>query len=103
MARRKKYVDPNQGKYIREPQYILENGRIIENGEIIKVAGEHGSKFYFIGHVTNTENNAEWIDCFQLENGVMCGWRSFKPDRIKPLPKKRIKRSKNSDKNHNYS
>lgn len=89
MARRKKYVDPTAGKYIREPQYVLEGGRVIENGEIIKIYGEHGSKFRFLEHVINTENGAEWVDCFQLQNGLNAGWRSFRPDRIKPLPKKR--------------
>ena len=91
MARRKKYVDPTAGKYFRQPHYMLETGRIIEHGEIIKIAGEHGCKFKFLEYVKNNENNAEWIDCFQLHQGISSGWRSFRPDRIKPLPKKRRK------------
>jgi hypothetical protein len=39
--------------------------------------------------VVNLENNAEWIDCFELHQGVPSGWRSFKKDRIKLIPKKR--------------
>lgn len=91
MARRKKYVDPNAGKYFRQPYYTLDTGRTIEHGEIIKIAGEHGCKFKFLEYVKNNENNAEWIDCFQLHQGISSGWRSFRPDRIKPLPKKRRK------------
>ena len=89
MARRKKYVNPNDGKYIRSSNYTLEGGRIIEYGEVIKISGEYGNKFRFLEHVINVENNAEWIDCFQLHNGIPSGWRSFKPERIKPLPKRR--------------
>lgn len=92
MGRRKKYIDPTQGKYSRTSSFVLEGGRIIETGEIIKIVGEHGSKFKFIEHVINNENNAEWIDCFQLQNGIASGWRSFRPSRIKPLPKKRTKK-----------
>ena len=89
MGRRKKYVSPIQNKFHREPSITLENGRVIESGELIKISGEHGGKFRFLEHVRNIENGAEWIDCFQIERGMVCGWRSFRPDRIKPLPKKR--------------
>jgi hypothetical protein len=80
-------------KYYREPFFTMENGRVIEQGEIIKISGEHGSKFKFLEFVRNTENGAEWIDCFELRQGVLSGWRSFRCDRIKPLPKKRGRRS----------
>lgn len=89
MGRRKKYVSPVGDKYSRESHYALESGRVIEHGEIIKIDGEHGCKFKFLEHVRNVQNDAEWIDCFELRNGVPSGWRSFRPDRIKPLPKKR--------------
>lgn len=93
MARRKKYVSPIPNKFHREPQYTLEGGRIIEHGEIIKIHGEHGSKFKFIEHVVNKETGVDWIDCFEIRQGVMSGWRSFRCDRIKPLPKKRVKKN----------
>lgn len=94
MARRKKVVSPLAHKYERHQQYALESGRVIEHGEIIKISGEHGTKFRFLEHVINIDNGAEWIDCFELHQGVASGWRSFKPDRIKPLPKTRRKRLK---------
>lgn len=91
MGRRKKYVNPVADKFHREQSFTLENGRVIEHGEEIKIAGEHGCKFKFLEFVRNNENGAEWIDCFELRQGVPSGWRSFRPDRIKPLPKKRRK------------
>lgn len=93
MGRRKKYVSPITNKFSRKQEYVLENGRRIEHGEIIKISGEHGSKFKFLEHVINIENGAEWVDCFQIERGMVSGWRSFRPDRIKPLPKKRARKS----------
>lgn len=95
MGRRKKYAPLIPNKYVREQEYTLDTGRTIEHGEIIKISGEYGSKFKFLEHVVNTENGAEWIDCFELRNGVNSGWRSFRPDRIKPLPKTRRRRTKN--------
>ncbi len=93
MGRRKKYVSPIQNKFHREQFFTLESGRVIEHGEVIKITGEHGSKFRFLEHVTNIETNVDWIDCFELRQGIASGWRSFRCDRIKPLPKKRRPRS----------
>lgn len=103
MAKKKTIVSPNSHLYSRKPYYTTPEGRFIESGEIIKIVGEWGGKFKFVEHVVKNDSGAEWIDCFQIENGVMCGWRSFKPERIKPIPKKRNKKPKNSDKYHNYS
>lgn len=89
MPRKKKVVSPLSKRFVREPSITLESGRVIESGEVIKISGEHGTKFRFLEHVINSENDAEWIDCFELHQGVACGWRSFKKDRIKPIPKKR--------------
>ena len=94
MGRRKKVISPNSVLYHRVPQYEMPDGRIIEKDEIIKIRGEHGGKFKFHEHVTRTDSGIEWIDCFELRGGVLCGWRSFYPDRIKPLPKSRRKRRK---------
>lgn len=88
MGRRKKYVSPIKNKFDRKQEYMLETGRTIEHGETIKITGEHGGKFRFLEHVTNIETGAEWIDCFELHQGIPAGWRSFRCDRIKPLPKK---------------
>lgn len=92
MGRRKKVVSPYSHLYSRTPYYEMPDGRVIEHGEIIKISGEWGGKFKFLEHVVRTDNGVEWIDCFEVIKGVSSGWRSFRPDRIKPLPKKRRKR-----------
>jgi hypothetical protein len=92
MGRRKKYTAPIPDKFHREPRYVMETGRVIENGEIVKIHGEHGSRFRFLEHVVNKENGIEWIDCFEMRQGIVSGWRSFRCERIKPLPKKRRER-----------
>lgn len=94
MGRRKKIISPYAGLYHRVPYYVMPDGRTIEKDEIIKIKGEHGGKFKFLEHVTRTDSGIEWIDCFELRGGVLCGWRSFYPDRIKPMPKPRRKRMK---------
>lgn len=94
MPRRKKVVSPNQDIYNRIPHFTMPDGRVIEKDEIIKIKGEHGGKFKFLEHVTRTDSGIDWIDCFELRGGVLCGWRSFRTDRIKPMPKTRRKRRK---------
>lgn len=94
MPRRKKVVSPNQDIYNRVPHFTMPDGRVIEKDEIIKIKGEHGGKFKFLEHVTRTDSGTDWIDCFELRGGVLCGWRSFRTDRIKPMPKTRRKRRK---------
>lgn len=92
MSRRKAVKSPNAHLYSRSPYYIMPDGRIIERDEIIKIKGEHGGKFKFYEHTVRTDSGIEWIDCFELRGGVLAGWRSFYPDRIKPLPRSRRKR-----------
>lgn len=94
MTKRKLTVSPNAGLYRKESSYTMPDGRVIEDGEIIKIVDEWGSKFKFKEHVQRTDNGVEWIDCFQIIGGQLAGWRSFKPDRIKPMPKKREKKKK---------
>lgn len=90
MGRRKKsnIVDP----FIRTPEMVTESGKTVVQGDIIKIIGVWGTKFRFYNHVTNPNNNVSWIDCVELEKGVGCGMRSFYPERVKALPKKRGKR-----------
>ena len=79
-----------------ERSYELQVGnRTILSGEIIKINGEHGAKFKFISLITNKETGVTWIDCFELDRNTASAWRSFKPDRIKPMPIKRGKRNVN--------
>jgi hypothetical protein len=94
MARRKNVVSPLAHLYHREPTYTTPEGRVIEPGEVIKIKGIWGIKFKFKEYVRRTDSGAEWIDCFELEKGQLCGHRSFRPDRVKPMPKSRRKRKK---------
>lgn len=89
--RRKSDVAPS---YFETVPYMEVNGFPIQAGEIIKINGEWGSKFKFIGITTNTLTGASWVDCFEIIGGVASVFRSFKQDRVKRIPKrgKRAKR-----------
>lgn len=92
MGRRKKYkvVDP----FIREESFVTETGKTVNKDDIIKIKGVWGTKFKFQHFVTNPKTGVSWIDCFELQKGVPCSMRSFYPDRVKTMPKKRRKRVK---------
>ena len=95
MGRRKNVVSPLAHLYHREPTYTTSEGRIIEAGEVIKIKGVWGTKFKFIEYVQRTDDAAkEWIDCYELEKGQLCGHRSFRPELIKPLSKPKKRRVK---------
>lgn len=79
-------------KFERSYDLVL-GGRTITPGEIVKISGEHGVKFKFISLVTNKETGATWADFFELQKGSVSAWRSFRSDRIKPIPIKRGKRN----------
>ena len=91
MSRRKKIISPNSNIYNRTPYYQLPNGKILESGDVIKIIGEYGTIFKFIEHVVKLDSGVEWIDCFQINRGIVCGWRSFRPDKIKILSKRKGK------------
>lgn len=92
MGRRKKVQvdDP----FVREDSFVTEEGKTVNKGDIIKVKGIWGTKFRFQQYVTNPDIKKSWVDCVQLEKGVGCGMRSFYPERVKVVPKKRGKRVK---------
>ena len=92
MGRRKK-VQTND-PFVRQESFATEDGRSVTRGDIIKIKGIWGTKFKFHEYVTNPKNNVSWIDCVELEKGVGCGMRSFYPERVKIVPKKRGKRVK---------
>ena len=71
---------------------VLPDGKVIVQGGIIKVSGEYGLKFKFWEHVVNSETGAEWIDCYEMFRGQAGAFRSFRSDRIKRIPKKRVKK-----------
>jgi hypothetical protein len=97
VGRRKKIksLNPNAHLFVKTEHYAIpETNRVIELDETIKISGEHGRKFRFKSHVIRTDTGVEWIECIQLEKSVSAGWRFFRPDRIKPLPKSRRPRKK---------
>jgi hypothetical protein len=92
VARPRKYkgVDP----FVREDSFITETGKKVTKGDVIKIKGMWGREFKFLNYVTNPKTNVSWIDCIELERGLGCGFRSFYPERVKIIPKKRGKRVK---------
>lgn len=92
MAKRIK-AETKPSIFTTEP-YMEVNGFPIKRGDIIKVYGEYGSKFKFIGITTNTVTGASWVDCYEIINGMSSVFRSFKQERIKRIPTrgKRAKR-----------
>lgn len=82
-------------KFIREDYMVTESGHKIEKGDLVKVSGEHGIVFKFKSLTTNPVNNKTWVDCFEMQKGVVGPSRSFYADRIKPVVKrgKRVKRT----------
>lgn len=94
MGRRKKVKDNDP--FVREEFFITDDGKTVNKGDLIKIRGIWGVKFKFLNYVTNPKNNVSWIDCLQLERGISCAFRSFYPDRVKLIPKKRGKRVKRS-------
>lgn len=74
--------------------YMEINGFSVNKGDIIKVSGEYGARFKFVGITSNTLTGSSWVDCFEIIGTVPSVFRSFKEDRVKRIPKrgKRAKR-----------
>lgn len=94
MARRKRVVLA-ETKFDRDYEYKFPNfNDTLKPGDLFKVRGEYGVKFKFACVVTNKETGAQWIDCFEVNRGtkgLQAGvQRSFKFDRIKRIPRKRV-------------
>ena len=92
MARRNKaVVAPSH--FVTEP-YMELDGFAINAGDTIKVKGEYGTKFKFVGVTTNELTGSQWVDCFEIFRGKAQQFRAFKEDRIKRVPQrgKRAKR-----------
>jgi hypothetical protein len=68
------------------------NGFIINAGDTVRVEGEYGSRFKVSGLTTNEKTGSQWVDCFEINRGQIGALRSFKSDRIKRIPKKRVKK-----------
>lgn len=90
---RKKQAEVKPSYFETVPHMNI-NGFDIHAGDIIKVQGEYGSKFRFVGVTTNNLTGSRWVDCFEIVGGVASVFRSFQEDRIKRIPnrRKRVKR-----------
>jgi hypothetical protein len=73
-------------------KFTLPDGKVIQQGDLIKVSGEYGTVFRFMYFVENLGSGRNWIDCFELYRGTTGPYRSFDCDRIKRVPKKRVKK-----------
>lgn len=93
MARRKIQAQATKSNFETIP-YLELDGFTINAGDIIKVKGEYGIKFKFVGVTTNTLTGSTWVDCFEIFRGSPQQFRAFKKDRIKRVPQrgKRAKR-----------
>lgn len=90
MSRRKKITNSPgiPSPFVRV--YEMEVGNfIISHGDIIKIEGEYGTKFKFDAVVTDPRNGSTWVDCFELEKGLVSRYRSFSVDRVKRIPTRR--------------
>jgi hypothetical protein len=79
-------------QFQRHPEITLPDGKIVQQGDLFKVSGEYGLKFKFWEYVVNAETGIEWVDCYEMFRGQAGAFRSFRPDKIKRIPKKRIKK-----------
>lgn len=80
--------------HIKESRFDSTNiinvdGFEIKSGDIIKIKGQYGSKFIFQSLVTNRETGVQWIDCIELDRGQPGPFRSFYPEYVKRIPKRR--------------
>jgi hypothetical protein len=89
-------------RYIREESVILPDGSMVERGDLFKIRGknsfgigEWGLTFKFNYFVTDTLMNKTYVECFEMYRGKAGVMRAFPVDRIKRIPKKRIKRPNN--------
>lgn len=87
MGRRKKVANVKPSNLETVP-YMEVGGFPISAGDIIKVKGEYGTKFQFVGITTNTLTGSQWVDCFEIFRGKAQQFRAFKEDRIKRVPQR---------------
>ena len=95
MARRKIEYTKDMNFDPFDHVYQMESGNfIIEKGDLIKITGEYGTKFRFESVTTNPKNGAVWVDCFEMFRGQLGPYRSFAIDRVKRIPKRRMRKAK---------
>lgn len=88
-----KPVGPPDG-WVVSTAYQLSPQVTLSKGDACRITGEQGT-FVFMRHVVNTKLNpvSEWIDLWGGSSGH-AQWRSVKVDRLKHMPKKRIRTKK---------
>ena len=92
MARKKLQAPVPETNFSRV--YEMESGNFkIEKGDLIKIIGEYGMRFKFESITTNKTTGATWVDCFETHRGQTGAFRSFVIDRVKRIPKKRMKKA----------
>ena len=79
--------------WVATPSLQVSERRTLEPGDEIKITQVWGTRFRFVRHVYNPKTETEWIDCIELHKGQPAQQRSFRPERIKVLPKKRKKKT----------
>lgn len=85
--------EPGPTKFSRV--YELQVGTFtIRRGDIIKIQDEHGRRFKFDSVVTNTDTDAMWVDCFEVQKATVGQYCSFAIERVKRIPARRGKRKK---------
>jgi hypothetical protein len=83
--------------YIRQKSMFIGKHEVVE-GDTIKVTGKHGQAFRFASLTTNPKTDKTWVDCFEIQKGIVGAYRAFYPEDIKPVRtvKKRVKRNRDS-------
>jgi hypothetical protein len=89
----RKKVSEVKPSYFETVPHMVVDGFDINAGDIIKIQGQYGSKFKFIGVTKNNLTGSQWVDCFEIINGISSVFRSFKQEKVKRIPNRR-KRAK---------
>ncbi len=89
MSRKKRTTTSLVSSKFNNEKQIEIDGFVINSGDIVKIKGQFGSKFIFQGLVTNRETGVQWIDCIELDKGQPGPFRSFYPEYVKRIPKRR--------------
>jgi hypothetical protein len=91
-------------RYLRDDTLTLPDGNIVERGDMFKIrgknsfgVGEWGLTFKFNYVVTDTKSGNVYVECFEMFRGRAGVMRAFPLDRVKRIPKKRVRKRKNVD------
>jgi hypothetical protein len=92
MARKRNTTPAIETNFSRVYELQVGNFTIVK-GDLIKIAGEYGTRFKFDSITTNKTTGAFWVDCFEMHRGQTGNFRSFAVDRVKRIPKRRVKKA----------